>query len=66
MDLPRPAPTSDAFREQAPSVQGSWWVDWEAWLSTRSGPQVPARVPGEGNGLLEPAPGRYVRVRAVP
>jgi polyhydroxyalkanoate synthase len=44
---------------------GSWWPDWVAWLSRRSGKKVPARQPGEG-GLapLEDAPGSYVKVRA--
>ena len=45
--------------------QGSWWPYWDAWLRTRSGPDVPARAPGEGK--LTPicdAPGEYVRVRS--
>jgi polyhydroxyalkanoate synthase len=44
---------------------GSWWPHWLAWLTRGGGRQVPARQPGEG-GLpaIEPAPGRYVRVRA--
>jgi polyhydroxyalkanoate synthase len=37
--------------------EGSWWEDWAAWASRRSGRLVaPPRLP-EG----EPAPGRYVR-----
>jgi len=45
---------------------GSWWPHWLAWLRRGGGGRtVPARRPGEG-GLrpIEPAPGRYVRVRA--
>jgi polyhydroxyalkanoate synthase len=44
---------------------GSWWPDWDRWLSQRSGPKVPARKPGDGK--LRPlgnAPGSYVRVKA--
>jgi polyhydroxyalkanoate synthase len=44
---------------------GSWWPHWDAWLRERSGPDVPARTPGDGG--LEPlcdAPGEYVKVRS--
>ena len=46
--------------------KGSWWPDWADWLAKKSGAKVPARVPGAG-GLpaLEPAPGSFVKVRAV-
>ncbi len=47
----------------ATETTGSWWVDWDAWLSKRSGRQVDARVPGSVLGVLEPAPGSYVKVR---
>lgn len=41
--------------------RGSWWPRWEEWLSLRSGPQVPAREPGDGPlPVLCPAPGTYV------
>jgi polyhydroxyalkanoate synthase len=41
--------------------EGSWWPRWEAWLASRSGKQVPARIPGEaGYDVLAPAPGTYV------
>ncbi len=42
---------------------GSWWVDWDQWLSAKSGRQVKARAPGKVLGTLEPAPGAYVKVR---
>ncbi len=51
-----------AFAEEHP---GSWWPYWDAWLSKRSGPDVPARTPGDGE--LKPlcdAPGEYVKVRS--
>ena len=44
---------------------GSWWPYWDKWLRPLSGPDVPARTPGDGG--LEPitdAPGDYVRVRS--
>jgi polyhydroxyalkanoate synthase subunit PhaC len=39
---------------------GSWWPRWGAWLAERSGPMVPARLPGAGAEALPPAPGTYV------
>jgi polyhydroxyalkanoate synthase len=51
-----------AFAEEHP---GSWWPHWDAWLSQQSGPDVPARTPGEGAlPALTDAPGEYVRVRS--
>ncbi|HEX3809935.1 MAG TPA: class I poly(R)-hydroxyalkanoic acid synthase [Rhizomicrobium sp.] len=52
---------------QAGSVEhaGSWWPDWDAWLSKQSGPKVPARKPGDGKlKVLGDAPGTYVKVKA--
>jgi polyhydroxyalkanoate synthase subunit PhaC len=43
--------------------KGSWWPDWHRWLAARSGPQIPARQPGDGGmQVLGDAPGDYVRV----
>jgi polyhydroxyalkanoate synthase len=42
---------------------GSWWPYWHQWLYRKSGPKVPARVPGDGRLVaIEDAPGRYVRM----
>jgi poly[(R)-3-hydroxyalkanoate] polymerase subunit PhaC len=44
---------------------GSWWPDWDKWLSKLSGKKIPARKPGDGK--LKPlgdAPGSYVKVKA--
>ncbi|MBC7769424.1 MAG: class I poly(R)-hydroxyalkanoic acid synthase [Phycisphaerales bacterium] len=52
---------------QAFSVEhpGSWWPQWDAWLSERSGANVPARTPGDGKlEVLGDAPGDYVKVRS--
>jgi polyhydroxyalkanoate synthase len=40
---------------------GSWWHDWDAWLSKQSGKKVPAREPK--NALVD-APGTYVLVKS--
>ena len=49
--------TADEWRAQARKVQGSWWEDWVAWASARSGNRIapPDLPPGD------PAPGGYVR-----
>jgi len=52
---------------QAFSVEhpGSWWPHWDAWLREKSGPDVPARTPGDGDlEVLGDAPGDYVKVRS--
>jgi len=45
--------------------EGSWWIDWQAWIAGLNGSdRVPARVPGAGAlQALEDAPGSYVSVR---
>jgi polyhydroxyalkanoate synthase len=41
---------------------GSWWPDWDEWLSERSGKKVAARTPGDGKlKVIEDAPGSYVK-----
>jgi polyhydroxyalkanoate synthase len=61
----RPA-DPEAWLAGAEQHEGSWWSDWAAWLARRSGGKVAARQPGAvGLPALEPAPGSYVKVRAV-
>ncbi|MEA2799970.1 MAG: poly[(R)-3-hydroxyalkanoate] polymerase subunit PhaC, partial [Rhodospirillaceae bacterium] len=59
-------PTLDEWKAIAREFPGSWWHDWDKWLSEKSGPKVAVRVPGEG-GLpaIEDAPGSYVKVRTI-
>ena len=56
---------SDEWFKGAESHRGSWWPDWEEWVSTQGGTeQVDARTPGDGlYAALEDAPGSYVRMR---
>jgi polyhydroxyalkanoate synthase subunit PhaC len=58
-------PTLAEWLAGAKENPGSWWHDWDKWLSALSGPKVAARVPGTG-GLpaIEDAPGSYVKVRS--
>lgn len=51
--------------EGATEHPGSWWPDWDKWLSKLSGKKVSARKPGGGKlKILDDAPGTYVKVKA--
>jgi polyhydroxyalkanoate synthase len=55
----------EAWRKVAKEHPGSWWPDWDKWLSKLSGKKIPARKPGDGKlKLLGDAPGEYVKVKA--
>lgn len=59
-------PNVDDWIKGAKEYPGSWWDDWDAWLSEKSGEKVPARKPGDGKlKVIEPAPGSYVKKRIV-
>lgn len=53
-----------AGAEQRP---GTWWFDWDEWLAERSGEAkaAPRRLGNRTHKVLDPAPGSYVRERAV-
>ena len=54
----------EEWLQGATSHPGSWWPDWDKWLSAKSGPMVPARVPGDGKlKPIENAPGSFVKIR---
>ncbi len=58
-------PTVAEWQAGAKEHPGSWWPDWDAWLSKLSGKKIPARKPGDGK--LKPlgnAPGSYVKIKA--
>ncbi len=58
------APTPDAWLEAATAHDGSWWPDWDAWVSGHDGGETAPREPGTGAlPVIEDAPGRYVKVR---
>ena len=50
---------------QASAVEypGSWWPYWIEWLSQQSGGWIKRRDPGARLGVLEDAPGSYVKAR---
>ena len=56
--------TPDGWLEAAVAHEGSWWPDWDAWVSEHDGGEAAAREPGSGAlTVIEDAPGRYVKVR---
>jgi len=58
--------TVEEWTESATETAGSWWPDWYAWLKKHAGQQVAApKSYGRGkHKAIEPAPGRYVKVKA--
>jgi polyhydroxyalkanoate synthase subunit PhaC len=60
------ASTPDEWLQGATENPGSWWGEWAAFLAENAGKQIKA-LPSLGNKqykVIEPAPGRYVKVRA--
>ena len=49
--------------KSASETPGSWWPHWVKWLTPKSGAMVPARVPGQRLGVIEDAPGSYVKIK---
>ncbi len=57
--------TPEEWFAGATQHQGSWWADWQEWISARNGKErVAARDPAKGNlKALEDAPGSFVKFR---
>lgn len=51
----------EAWLASSTELAGSWWPDWQRWVSGQDPAQVPARKP---KGAIEDAPGSYVKVMA--
>ncbi|MEL6375251.1 MAG: class I poly(R)-hydroxyalkanoic acid synthase, partial [Pseudomonadota bacterium] len=58
---PRLEETFDDWFMHAREHPGSWWPHWTEWLAGRSGSLEEAREPGARFGVIEDAPGSYVR-----
>jgi polyhydroxyalkanoate synthase len=53
----------EAWFQGATEIAGSWWPDWQRWVSAHDKRLVKAREPGDGKlPVLEDAPGSYVKV----
>ncbi len=51
--------SAEAWLETATRHEGSWWPEWQAWLTRDGAKKVKARTP---KNEIEPAPGSYVRM----
>ncbi len=54
--------SADEWLDGAKQFDGSWWNHWAKWIAKHGGKKVPARKIKKS---LEPAPGSYVKVRAL-
>ncbi len=53
--------SAEEWHQHQKRVDGTWWLDWDAWLAQHCGPQTDARTPGSADfPVLEAAPGTYV------
>ena len=61
----RPKGDAGAWLESATQKEGSWWPDWQQWVSKFSGTKVKPRKPGAKKGfpVLEEAPGAFAAKR---
>jgi poly[(R)-3-hydroxyalkanoate] polymerase subunit PhaC len=55
------AKTLDQWTKAAAEHPGSWWPNWAEWLAEHSGDWTVPRDPGEKLGVIEDAPGSYVK-----
>jgi polyhydroxyalkanoate synthase len=56
----------DAWLAAAEDHPGSWWGEWAAFLGKHAGKQIaaPRKAGNAAYEAIEPAPGRYVKVKA--
>jgi polyhydroxyalkanoate synthase len=57
---------AEAWMAGATETPGSWWSEWAKFLAEHGGNDVPAKAtPGNAQyQAIEPAPGRYVKMKA--
>ena len=53
---------AEEWFQGATEIAGSWWPDWQRWITAHGKARVAARQPGGGKlAPLEDAPGSYVK-----
>jgi polyhydroxyalkanoate synthase len=59
--------TQAEWLQGATEHPGSWWTDWSDWLKGHAGKQIaaPKSYGSRKYKAIEPAPGRYVKVKAT-
>lgn len=56
--------SADDWLAGAQQHPGSWWTDWQAWLTAMDSEQADPRDPAKGKlKVLEDAPGSFVKMR---
>jgi polyhydroxyalkanoate synthase len=58
------AKTLEQWMPSAKEHPGSWWPHWAEWLAEHSGEWTVPRTPGETLGVIEDAPGSYVKAKS--
>ncbi|MBV8096526.1 MAG: alpha/beta fold hydrolase, partial [Acetobacteraceae bacterium] len=57
-------PSPEHWFQGATEIPGSWWPDWQNWVTSQHDEMVAAREPGAGRlPILGDAPGTYVKMR---
>ncbi len=55
---------ADEWLSGSKQNEGSWWTDWQAWVTKHDDAKVPARDPAKGKlKPLEDAPGSFAKFR---
>ena len=57
------AKSLEAWTKSATEHPGSWWPHWAEWLAEHGGEWTVPRDPGEKLGVIEDAPGSYVKAK---
>lgn len=57
----KPRQSLEEWMSSAKEHPGSWWTHWAEWLAQRSGGFAAPRAAGNTLGIIEDAPGSYVR-----
>jgi len=56
--------TPEEWFDASEQHQGSWWTDWQKWVTDIDDRKVPARDPAKGKlKVIEDAPGSFVKFR---
>jgi polyhydroxyalkanoate synthase len=58
--------TAAAWYQDAKQNDGSWWTDWQMWVTKEDNVQVAKRIPGDRKlTIIEDAPGSYVQAKVL-
>jgi polyhydroxyalkanoate synthase len=61
---PKLAATADDWFTGSQQHAGSWWTDWQSWVTAHDSEQVDPRDPAKGKlKVLDDAPGSFVKIR---